>query len=138
MKKFTAILLFLIPTVLFAETDMQKSTLYVIVDGIPSIEGQIKILLTREGEDSAFRKETAPVKSNTWTWTQNDVPYGRYSIKVYHDRNGNGELDKNVWGIPSEAYGFSNNARSMTGPPNTKDTLFQVAEPELTLKITLH
>jgi len=35
---------------------------------------------------------------------------GRYAVRLFHDSNGNGELDRNVLGIPSEAYGFSNDA----------------------------
>lgn len=32
---------------------------------------------------------------------------GRYALAAYHDVNGNGKLDKNLWGIPTEPYGFS-------------------------------
>ncbi|MEO0732507.1 MAG: DUF2141 domain-containing protein [Bacteroidota bacterium] len=32
---------------------------------------------------------------------------GRYVLAAYHDLNGNGELDTNVFGIPKEPYGFN-------------------------------
>ena len=32
---------------------------------------------------------------------------GTYAIAVFHDLNGNGKLDRNFFGIPSEPYGFS-------------------------------
>ena len=32
---------------------------------------------------------------------------GSYAVMVYHDENGNGELDQNFLGIPREALGFS-------------------------------
>ena len=32
---------------------------------------------------------------------------GRYALAAYHDVNGNGKLDKNFFGIPTEPYGFS-------------------------------
>jgi uncharacterized protein (DUF2141 family) len=120
-----------------AWAESSTSTFTVIIEGIPAIEGRIKIKLLKEGEDAPFRKETAPVDRNPWTWVQKDIPYGRYSIKVFHDRNGNGELDTGMWGIPTEAYGFSNNARSITGPPDIEDTLFEVSEPETTVKISI-
>ena len=46
----------------------------------------------------------------------------KYAIAVYHEVNGNGKLDKNFLGIPTEGYGFSNNARGTFGPPNFNDT----------------
>ena len=37
-----------------------------------------------------------------------NVPLNReYAINFYHDENGNGKLDMNKLGIPTEAYGFS-------------------------------
>jgi uncharacterized protein (DUF2141 family) len=42
---------------------------------------------------------------------------GRYGIIVFQDENGTGQLDKNVWGVPTEPYGFSNNAQGSLGPP---------------------
>jgi len=47
-----------------------------------------------------------------------DLPAGRYAIAVFHDKNGNQELDQNLVGAPSEPYGFGNNARGSFGPPS--------------------
>lgn len=38
-----------------------------------------------------------------------DLPPGRYAASVMHDENGNGKLDTNFVGMPTEGYGFSNN-----------------------------
>lgn len=32
---------------------------------------------------------------------------GKYVIAAFHDLNGNGELDRNFFGVPTEPYGFS-------------------------------
>ena len=37
-----------------------------------------------------------------------NVKPGNYAIAVFHDLNGNGKLDRNLIGLPSEPYGFSN------------------------------
>lgn len=55
-----------------------------------------------------------------------DVAPGRYAVKLFHDRNGDGELATNVFGIPSEPYGFSNNAPAQFGPPAFADAAFDV------------
>jgi uncharacterized protein (DUF2141 family) len=46
-----------------------------------------------------------------------NLPAGRYAVSAYHDENGNGKLDKNWLGVPTEGYGFSNDARGTRGPP---------------------
>jgi uncharacterized protein (DUF2141 family) len=46
---------------------------------------------------------------------------GRYAIIVFHDVNANGRLDKNFFGVPTEAYGFSNHAQGFLGPPSFDD-----------------
>lgn len=53
---------------------------------------------------------------------------GLYAILVYVDINQNGELDKNLFGIPKEPYGFSNNARGSFGPPSFMAVSIQITE----------
>lgn len=47
-----------------------------------------------------------------------DLPPGQHAIKAYHDVNANGKLDTNWMGIPTEPYGFGNDARGSFGPPS--------------------
>ena len=54
-----------------------------------------------------------------------DIPEGQYAVKMYHDENDNNELDSNMFGIPSEGYGFSNN-EGRFGAPDYKDAMFEV------------
>ena len=37
------------------------------------------------------------------------VSYGSYAVTVFHDKNGNNEIDHNMLHMPSEPLGFSNN-----------------------------
>ncbi len=66
-----------------------------------------------------------------------DLEPGVYAISVFQDLNGNQELDTNFVGIPSEPYGFSNDAMGMFGPPSFKDSKVEIpsANP---LQINLH
>ena len=43
---------------------------------------------------------------------------GRYAVIVFHDENDNGRPDENAWGVPTEGYGFSNNAEGFLGSPS--------------------
>ncbi len=56
-----------------------------------------------------------------------DLPAGEYAVKHYHDANRNRELDTNMIGIPTEGYGFSNNAGRF-GPPSFEDAAVVLEE----------
>jgi uncharacterized protein (DUF2141 family) len=47
-----------------------------------------------------------------------DIPPGTYAIAVIHDENTNGRLDTNVFGVPTEGYGFSKDAKGLIGVPS--------------------
>ncbi len=68
-----------------------------------------------------------------------DLPLsdGEYAISVFHDLNGNQELDKNWMGIPTEPYGFSNNARGKFGPPTYNQCKVKIIDGTTRLTIKL-
>lgn len=55
---------------------------------------------------------------------------GTYGLKLYHDVDGDGALNTNMMGIPTEPYAFSNNARGRFGPASWDDAHFQVGAGE--------
>lgn len=55
----------------------------------------------------------------------NGIQAGTYAIAIIHDVDLNGELNTALYGIPSEPYGFSNNAKGMMGPPDFKTASFK-------------
>ncbi|MBA1149385.1 DUF2141 domain-containing protein [Ectothiorhodospiraceae bacterium WFHF3C12] len=65
-----------------------------------------------------------------------DMPAGRYAVSVYVDTNGNGELDTNLIGRPTEPYGFSRDARGSLGAPGFEDAAVTVND-DTTLTINL-
>lgn len=46
------------------------------------------------------------------------LPAGHYALALFHDENGNGKLDSNVAGVPTERYGFSRDARGHMSAPD--------------------
>ena len=52
---------------------------------------------------------TGPANGGPATVTFNGLEAGTYGIAVYLDMNGNDELDTNLFGAPTEPYGFSMN-----------------------------
>lgn len=51
---------------------------------------------------------------------------GLFAMSVYHDRNANGDFDKNGIGLPAEPWGISNNPKVRFGPPSVEKALFEV------------
>lgn len=66
-----------------------------------------------------------------------DLPEGEYAFAVYHDVNANGKMDKNVLGIPTEDYAFSNNAMGKMGPPSYAAAKFALPADGATLRVSL-
>ncbi|HEY0821064.1 MAG TPA: DUF2141 domain-containing protein [Rhizobacter sp.] len=60
---------------------------------------------------------------------------GRYALSGYHDENGNGKLDTNVLGMPTERYGFTGSG-GMMGPPSFDKAAVDV-QADTTVRVTL-
>ncbi len=45
-----------------------------------------------------------------------DLKPGTYAAKIFHDVDGDGRMATNPFGMPTEPYGFTNNARGNMGP----------------------
>ena len=67
-------------------------------------------------QNKTYKNTIVQAEAGSVTITLN-LPSGDYAISVYHDANRNGKLDKNMFGAPTEYYGFSNNARSLFSAP---------------------
>jgi uncharacterized protein (DUF2141 family) len=55
---------------------------------------------------------------------------GDYALRFFHDQNNNGKLETNLFGMPVEGYGFSNNAQPNFGPVSYQQIRFSVAEDD--------
>jgi uncharacterized protein (DUF2141 family) len=62
---------------------------------------------------------------------------GRYAVVVLHDENGNGHLDTNFIGFPTEPYGFSNGAEGFLGPPSFSDAAMALGDGDSEVRIEL-
>jgi uncharacterized protein (DUF2141 family) len=83
-------------------------------------------------------RKHVPVTAATTSCTFADLAPGTYAAAVIHDENGNGTLDKNFLGIPTEAYGISNNHTHALSKPTWDESKFTVnADTTVTSKISL-
>ena len=81
----------------------------------------------------ALRANTALKSAVVFT----NLEPGRYAAVAFHDENGNGKLDKNFLGSPTEPYGFSNKAQGLLGPPSFADAAVALGDGDSAIRIAL-
>jgi len=117
-----------------------QGDLTVVVTGLENDAGKVMIAVidsaeSYDKEDRAARSVAAVPSGGGATVTFEDLDYGTYAVKVFHDENVNGKLDTNFVGMPVERFGFSNNATGRFGPPDFADAKFDLDRPALRLDI---
>jgi uncharacterized protein (DUF2141 family) len=122
-------LLFLTFILLF--TGVKTHTLSIHISGISKIKGSLFIAIFRATDDfpvfgKQFKGIVKEVEGKTQNYTFDDLPEGEYALAIYQDENRNKILDKNLLGIPTEIYGFSNNARRNFSAPSFQEAKFKL------------
>ncbi|GAB3547420.1 DUF2141 domain-containing protein [Spirosoma fluminis] len=118
----------------------KKANLKVDVQNVRHSKGAVYVALFRpganfpQGKPMEGRKLDAETNSVSTTFA---VEPGDYAVAVYHDENGNGKMDKRVFGIPKEPYGFSNNFRPTMSAPKFGDCKFTVGDDGKAISIKL-
>ncbi|RZL88403.1 MAG: DUF2141 domain-containing protein [Variovorax sp.] len=94
---------------------------------------------TAEGfaADKSVAAQITPLRNGTAQLAFFGLPAGRYVLKLFADENGNAKLDTNMMGLPTERYGFSNDARGNFGPPSFDAAAIRV-DSDITTAVRLH
>ncbi len=122
-------------------TPVVAASLTIDVSGVKQRKGKIQVALYNSEKDfpetEPYRGEVLNISAdNDLKVTFKDLPPGDYAVAVYHDKNSNGKLDKNLLGIPVEDYGFSNDTRgTRLSAPSFDDTKLRVDSENVELKI---
>lgn len=118
-----------------------KSTLTLEISGFDQTKGQVMVALFNNEsgyeDEKPFRGETVAVSSNTVKVKFKKLHMGQYAFKLFHDANGNGELDTDGFGIPSEDYYFSNDASDPFSAPEWDEAKFRMPHGRVTKAINL-
>ena len=113
-----------------------KFDLTVQVTGFSSNEGKAFVGIYRPADDfpvmnKQYRGKVVEIENKTAKVSFDDLPKGEYAVAVYHDKNKNGVMDKNLLGVPTEKYGFSNNARETFSAPSFKSAAVNVEKSKV-------
>jgi uncharacterized protein (DUF2141 family) len=114
-------------------------SIVVEIEGLRSDRGEVRGALfrahgwTQEGSEIATC--TAEIAHHRATCVIDDVEPGTYGFAFLHDEDDDGALDRDWIGIPSEGFGFSNDAAPSLGPPSYESARFSHDESVTTLHI---
>lgn len=136
----TGIFLLLICSALIGVCEMQAqavSKLTVRVTGIRNTTGNIRLALFRDSNFVQAQEVEIDAKTLTAAAVFDNLPQGVYSVNLFHDENRNGKMDTNLFGMPVEGYGFSNNPKKRMGKPGFDETNFQLNQPECAIEIKM-
>ncbi len=107
------------------------SDLNLVIKGVDDIKGSMYIAVFDNAESfpdfgKQLVQKVLPVDAKTLNYTFKDLPHNDYAVAIFHDKNNNGKLDKNAFGIPLEPYGFSQNARARFSAPPFNDAKIEL------------
>lgn len=125
----------------FSNTWAQEGDLTIVVTNLESEDGYIQVGLYNEadafpevGEEYLIKR--VPVEGDKVKVTFTDLKEGKYAFGVFHDKDEDGECNRNMLGIPVEGYGFSRNYEPTFSAPDFEDCHFEV-DGDLTLSVKM-
>lgn len=124
-----------------AELQAQEGTLLTVqIEKVKKMEGKV-LIAVYDKEDLFLEDEliagSVDATEFSVSYSFEGLKKGIYAISIFHDVNGNGKLDTNFIGIPTEPYAFSNNAQGMFGPPEFEACKFELSENNQKVVINL-
>lgn len=123
---------FLLANFVFSTSAFAQHTLTIEISNIKSDKGTIMLALFKgetgfpKDESKAIKKMKVTIKDKTATITFTDLEDGNYAFALFHDENGNSEMDSNMFGIPKEGYGFSTNFKPTLSAPDFDEADFKI------------
>jgi len=106
-------------------------------------QGLVQLLLFKGGEgfpdqsEKAILSGSAPIENGKAVFKFGDLEDGTYAVSAFHDANGDSKMRKNLFGIPKDAFGFSNNARGQFSSPSFESASFKLLSGSHTISFTL-
>ena len=116
-----------------AAVTASAATLTVTFTGLKTQAGAVMMSLTGspeawDGKAAPTDQRKIPADAATVTATFTNLKPGSYAVRAFHDIDGDGRLNVNPFGMPTEPYAFSNNAHGSMGPAAWGDAVFVVTD----------
>ncbi|TFW11894.1 DUF2141 domain-containing protein [Brevundimonas intermedia] len=100
----------------------------------PSVAPQGQIMVAVFNSEANYDGEGPPAQvamldaaGGQTSVTFDGLPDGDYAVRAFHDLNGDGKMNTNPFGMPTERFAFSNNAVGNMGPASWERAKFAAA-----------
>jgi uncharacterized protein (DUF2141 family) len=125
-----------------AEGSKQRGKLIVKFEGIKEAKGNVKIALCNSSDNyydhpNPFIGKVLSANDRYVIAEFDNLPFGEYAVKAFHDADSDNDLTTNFLGIPVEDYGFSNNVRGLFGPPSWEKAKFNFSNEKQEIEIQI-
>lgn len=84
------------------------------------------ILQLFNGKGEVLTFDVSKIKDKKCTVSFKNLTPGKFAVRYYHDENLNSRMETNIFGKPTEGYGFSNDVTEKFGPPPFEKWLFGI------------
>ena len=117
--------------------------LYVKVNNIKEPGGSVRLVIYDTPESFLVKKkvykytQAIAVGNSSEVNFEFDLPVGVYAAGCYHDVNDDHHMDVNYLGIPTEAYGVSNNPKVKWRKPTFQEAMVDVKKSDARITIVL-
>ncbi len=119
-----------------------SADLTISVDGVRSDAGWVFVAVYNRADafpsfGRALATQRVRARRGAVSATVADIAAARCAVAAFHDEDGDGALDENMLGMPTEGFGFSNGAQAFLGPPSFAAAAVPVCGGGQTLPVAL-
>lgn len=112
---------------------ISAADLSITIDNIANDYGNIRLAIFSEADKDNFPNGEPTIKMTTYAVLgkihfDTIAAVGTYAISAYHDENNDKVLNMSFFGIPTEPYGFSNDARATFSAPDFEEAQFKLTK----------
>lgn len=138
MKGWVFFMFIMLPTLFMAQS---TADLNVQISNIKNQNGLVQLGLYNDASKfpkvgETYKMVRVRTKGDEKLYTFKNLPVGKYALAIYHDENANKICDTNFFGIPKEAYAFSNGIRPRFSAPSFQSCSFLVnSDKSVTIKL---
>ena len=121
----------------------EKTQVQLKIQNIKHAKGNMRVAFYKKGSgfpkegSITYAKEVKVNQTGEMNFIFTDIPYGEYAIAVFHDKNLNQKIDKNLVGYPTEPFGFSKNFKPRFSEPKFDDCNVAISQNSNTFTIKL-
>lgn len=126
---------------LVAANEPVQPAVHVTVKNVTAAKGGLYVSLCRRAEfmtPKCYRTEGQKVaKAADHAFSFKNIEPGVYAVMAVHDVNGNGKVDRNAYGAPTEPSGVSGQAPVAGQLPSFNSSSFRVGAKPVRLNVSL-